>query len=50
MVEVEEASATELCERVRRAMVGAWPGLRVPLEVTVQQGRSWGEMEEVATP
>lgn len=47
VLEVEEARAAELRDVVRQAMVGAWPGLRVPLEVSIKQGPSWGELEEV---
>ena len=45
--EVEAAGASKLRRIVREAMVGAWPGLRVPLEVTTKQGLSWGELEDV---
>ena len=45
--EVEAAGASKLRRLVREAMVGAWPGLRVPLEVTTKQGLSWGELEDV---
>ena len=45
--EVHATAAHELQRRVREAMVGAWPSLRVPLEVTVKQGPAWGDMAEV---
>ena len=46
LFEVAEAHAAELRAKVREAMVGAVE-LKVPLQVKLKQGPSWGALEEM---
>ena len=47
ILEVEASRVEAVRARVHEAMVSAWPGLRVPLAVTLKQGISWGDLAEV---
>jgi len=47
--EVPHAEVTEVVGMVCEQMEGAYPDLRVPLKVDVEQGPNWEEMEEVQT-